>query len=115
MNLSFYRPAVPQLTVEELEAILSQNNDILLLDVRQPEERAKANIGGINIPVSMISEHIDDLSKYQKRKVIVYCRTGARSQMAASFLISMGFQNVFNLEGGIYAWSIRIDPTIPIY
>jgi len=78
---------------------------INLIDVRQPEEHAEFNIGGILLPLgnimSMQIEAIEDLSD---QEVICYCRSGQRSMQAAMMLETMGFTNVKNLAGGMLGW-----------
>jgi rhodanese-related sulfurtransferase len=78
---------------------------INLIDVRQPEEHAEFNIGGILLPLgnimSMQIEAIEDLSD---QEVICYCRSGQRSIQAAMMLETMGFTNVKNLAGGMLGW-----------
>lgn len=86
-----------------------------LLDVREDWEIAVAAVPGefVHIPVSKISERIGELDSRQE--TVVICRSGARSAQVAEFLAARGFASVFNLAGGILAWSRDLDPRIPQY
>jgi len=93
------------ISVEEVKSRMDAGEKLNLLDVRQPEETAEYNIGGIAIPLGKIqtmeTEEIDNL---KDEELICYCRSGNRSGMAALFLEQMGFKNVKNLTGGMLAW-----------
>ena len=113
--MQFFRPQPPAISVRELKRLRDEGAEFTLIDVRQPEERDIATIGGVNIPLSELPERLDELEAHRDRKIVVYCRSGVRSDRAASYMMSMGFSKVYNLEGGILAWSARIDPTMPVY
>jgi rhodanese-related sulfurtransferase len=86
----------------------------VLLDVREPWEVATAHIAGcVEIPMRDIparSEELDD-----EAQVVCICHHGARSANVGMFLEGRGFKQVFNLQGGIDAWSRQVDPTVPLY
>ncbi len=92
-------------TPEEVKKRLDAGENLHLIDVREPHENAAFNIGGILLPLgkiqSMQTEEIDDL---KDEEVILYCRSGNRSGIAAMTLTSMGFTNTNNLVGGMLAW-----------
>lgn len=98
------------ITPEEVKQRLDSGESLHLVDVRQPEENAEFNIGGILVPLgkiqSMQTDEIDDL---KDNEVICYCRSGNRSGNAALFLEQMGFSNVKNLTGGMLAWREKFD------
>lgn len=74
------------------------------VDVRQPEELAEFSIpGAVNIPLGVLPKRIAELDP--TRRVVVLCRSGGRSSMAAEMLSSQGFADVVNLEGGMLACS----------
>jgi rhodanese-related sulfurtransferase len=74
------------------------------LDVREPHELAESSIPGtINIPLGVLPERIKQLDP--TRRVVVLCRSGGRSTMAAQLLTSQGFTDVVNLEGGMLAYT----------
>ncbi len=78
---------------------------INLIDVRQPEEHAEFNIGGILLPLgNIMSMQIEDIEELRDEEVICYCRSGQRSMQAAMMLETMGFTNVKNLVGGMLGW-----------
>jgi adenylyltransferase/sulfurtransferase len=85
-----------------------------LIDVREPFEFEIARIDGAKlIPLGEIGERADELRGDQT--LIVHCHSGRRSAQAVRLLKQRGFTNVYNLEGGIDAWSDFIDPTVPKY
>jgi rhodanese-related sulfurtransferase len=78
---------------------------INLIDVRQPEEHAEFNIGGILLPLgNIMSMQIDEIEDLRNEEVICYCRSGQRSMQAAMMLETMGFTNVKNLASGMMGW-----------
>jgi len=87
---------------------------VVLLDVREPFERSLAAIEpSLHIPMNDVPGRIAEIPR--DRQVVVYCHTGGRSMMVASYLLGEGFPSVANLAGGIDAWSRRVDPSIPRY
>jgi len=104
---------VAGITVEELRQRLDRSNNVFILDVREPEEFQIANIGGHLIPLNELPARIDELDPQQE--IVVMCHHGNRSAYAVEYLRQVGFPNVKNLEGGIDAWSLRIDQRIPRY
>jgi adenylyltransferase/sulfurtransferase len=106
---------IPQISVEALKAKLDAKEDIFVLDVREPHEYPIANLGAPLIPVGSLEGRIAELAAQKNSEIIVHCRSGARSQKAATILKSAGFTNVSNLTGGILAWADKIDPTMAKY
>lgn len=105
---------VKEVTVKELHKMISQNADYQLIDVREPHEVEIAEIGAELIPLGTISQAADRISR--DKKVIIHCRTGVRSANAIRELEEkFGFENLYNLKGGIRAWSEEIDPSVPVY
>ncbi|MEO6905444.1 MAG: rhodanese-like domain-containing protein [Ginsengibacter sp.] len=93
------------ISVEELKQRMDAGEKIHLLDVRQPEETAEYNIGGIAFPLGKIQRmQTEDIENLKEEEVICYCRSGNRSGTAALFLEQLGFKNVKNLTGGMVAW-----------
>jgi rhodanese-related sulfurtransferase len=102
------------LSVAELQQRRHDAADFVLLDVREPWEIALAALPGATaIPLNEIPGRLKELDA--DREIIVMCKVGARSQMAADFLLASGFTRVFNLQGGIDAWSRDIDARVPVY
>jgi rhodanese-related sulfurtransferase len=84
---------------------LINNEDVLMLDVREPAETVVGKIAkAIQIPVGSIGQRVGELDKHKDKHVIVYCKTGARSGLACRALNKAGFDKVYNLSGGISAW-----------
>lgn len=97
------------ITPEEVKQRLDAGENLHLLDVRQPEENAEFNIGGILFPLGKIqSMQTEDIEDLKDEEVICYCRSGNRSGQAALFLEQFGFTNVKNLTGGMLAWREKI-------
>jgi rhodanese-related sulfurtransferase len=97
------------ITPEEVKQRLDAGENLHLLDVRQPEENAEFNIGGILFPLGKIqSMQTEDIEDLKDEEVICYCRSGNRSGQAALYLEQFGFSNVKNLVGGMLAWREKI-------
>ena len=95
---------------EEVKERLDKGEKLHLVDVRQPEEKAEYNIGGIALPLGNIQNmQIDDIEGLKNDEVILYCRSGNRSGIAATILDQMGFSNTKNLTGGMLAWREKFD------
>ena len=95
---------------EEVKERLDKGEKFHLVDVRQPEETAEYNIGGIALPLGNIQNmQIDDIENLKNEEVILYCRSGNRSGIAAMILDQMGFSNTKNLAGGMLAWREKFD------
>jgi len=93
------------ITATELKNKLDKQENIYLIDVREPHENADFNIGGTLLPLGKIqSMQIEDIEDLRTEEVIVYCRSGMRSAQAAMMLQQFGFSNVSNLEGGVIGW-----------
>jgi adenylyltransferase/sulfurtransferase len=104
---------IPQMQPEELKRRRDAGEDLFLLDVREPYEYAIAQMGGHLIPLNDLPKRVRELDPSQE--IIVHCKVGGRSQMAAEFLAQNGFKKVHNLAGGILAWSEKIDMNVPKY
>ncbi|MEP6545825.1 MAG: rhodanese-like domain-containing protein [Gammaproteobacteria bacterium] len=89
--------------------------EMTLLDVREDWEIALAPVPSeiLHIPMGQIATRLGELDPAQE--TVVICRSGGRSLQVATFLAGRGFGSVYNLAGGILAWSRDIDPRIPQY
>ena len=106
--------SVPGISVQELKAKMDAREAFDLIDVREPFEFEIARIDGAKlIPLGEIPEHADKL--HREQTFVVHCHSGRRSAQAVRLLKQRGFVRVYNLEGGIDAWSDFIDPTVPKY
>jgi sulfur-carrier protein adenylyltransferase/sulfurtransferase len=104
---------VLEITVEELKQKLDNGDNVNVLDVREPHEYEVANIGAKLIPLGELPERLVELD--QDENFVIHCKTGGRSARAVQLLQRAGFQNVYNVKGGINAWSEEIDPSVPKY
>jgi len=103
-----------EITVKELKEMMDNKEDFQLIDVREENEYNFANLNGELMPLGNIMDYEDDIAK--DKKVIVHCRSGARSANAILQLEqAFGFDNLYNLKGGILAYADEIDPSIPKY
>lgn len=103
-----------EVTVVELKSMRDNNEPHQLIDVREQAEVDTASIGGEHIPMGLIVANIDKISR--DVPVVIHCRSGGRSGAIVDALEKrFGFTNVYNLKGGISAWSNEIDPTVPLY
>ena len=92
-------------TIQEIkDREAAGKKDYVLLDVREDYERAEFNIGGMHIPLGVLTASFDKLAPHKDDEIVVYCRSGKRSGMAQHLLQQAGFTNVRNLEGGMLAW-----------
>jgi adenylyltransferase/sulfurtransferase len=97
--------SVPGISVQELKG---------KMDAREPFEFEIARIDGAKlIPLGEIPERANELDPDET--FVVHCHSGRRSAQAVRLMKERGFANVYNLEGGIDAWSDFIDPTVPKY
>ena len=102
-----------EISVQELKEWMDTKKDFQLIDVREPNEFATANIGGRLIPLNTIQNHLNEFDP--EKDMVVHCKMGGRSGMAVEFLRRNGFPKARNLRGGIIAWSSEIDPAVPKY
>jgi rhodanese-related sulfurtransferase len=99
------------ISVSDARAMLQSSSNVLVVDVRLPEEYVQGHLkGAINIPLSDLPLRIGALE--HNRPILVYCQTGIRGAQASTILVKAGFTKVFNLEGGITAWIDAGYPTI---
>jgi adenylyltransferase/sulfurtransferase len=103
------------MTVEELKALLDSGERPFVLDVREPLELriAPYPFPVHAVPMRDVPQRLTEVPA--DREVVVACRSGARSETVARFLRRNGVPRAVNLEGGILAWSERIDPSVPRY
>ena len=106
--------AIPTMSAHELKRKMDGREPFELIDVRETFEYEIARIDGAKlIPLGEIAERADELPR--ERPIVVHCHSGQRSAQAVRLLQQRGFATVFNLEGGIDAWSDQIDPNVPKY
>ena len=107
---------IRQIHPQELHAKLVAGEPVVLLDVRQPEEYAICRLAGSElIPLGELVRRAGEVEVPPGASVVVYCHHGVRSLSGAAILHQAGIENVASLAGGIDAWSMLIDPTVPRY
>jgi len=105
---------VPEITVRDLAERVARGDDLVVLDVREPQEYAFARLPFTRlIPLGDLPGRLSELDS--ARDLVVHCRTGVRSAKAVELLQRAGFRKVWNLKGGIDAWSREVDPSVPRY
>ena len=119
MSAQSYPQQISQISVEELKKRLCDAREGLqLVDVREPSEVAIASIEGFEIlPLSDFTEWSDEIpTRFDPHaETLVMCHHGIRSAQMCQWLQSQGFTNVKNIAGGIDAYSLLVDSTIPRY
>jgi rhodanese-related sulfurtransferase len=95
---------VKQISPQEA-VLLFNHEDALVLDVREPSEWSDGHIiKAKHIPLSQLKTRLPDLEKFKNKPIVTVCRSGNRSGSACGTLKKAGFENVFNLAGGMLAW-----------
>jgi rhodanese-related sulfurtransferase len=107
---------VPELTPVEVDRRwpTGRREGVVLLDVREHDELELAAIAGArHIPMRQVPVRLEELPK--DKPIVVFCHAGGRSRRVAQFLAANGFEQVFNLDGGIDAWSQTVDDRVGRY
>lgn len=112
---------ITQIRPSQLPAWLEQarsHGEPLVLDVREPVELRTASIKAegfelLTIPMGTLPARLNELDP--ARPVACLCHHGSRSMQVANFLVARGFVEVANIAGGIHAWSMEVDPSVPCY
>jgi len=102
-----------EMSVRALKERLDRNEDLIVLDVREPSEFQICNIGGVLIPLGTLPLRLDELDP--ESEIAVICHHGNRSRWAVDFLRQRGYSRAKNVAGGIEAWAREIDPGMPRY
>jgi molybdopterin/thiamine biosynthesis adenylyltransferase/rhodanese-related sulfurtransferase/molybdopterin converting factor small subunit len=103
-----------EITAHELRDEWRRNPDLLVIDVRDPHEYAIVHMDGARfIPLSELPHRLGELDGH--REIVTHCHHGARSLKALEILKAAGFAKVRSLRGGIDAWAVNVDPSLPRY
>lgn len=102
-----------ELTVQELKQKLDNQEDLQLIDVREPFEYEICNLKGELIPMGIILSETEKISK--DKTVVIHCKSGGRSGAVINELEKIGYSNLYNLKGGILAYAREIDPSLTAY
>jgi rhodanese-related sulfurtransferase len=98
------------ISVEDLKQLKDEGASFVLVDVREDHEFEDCNIDGKLIPLGSVKERLSELDP--KAHTVVHCKSGGRSAKAVEILRAAGFDNVWNVNGGMLAWIARIDPSL---
>jgi rhodanese-related sulfurtransferase len=106
-------PPIRQLSAPDLKMLLESGAAVELVDVRTVDERAMAAIDGSRLLDQAYHDAL--LLRDRDTPIVFQCHHGVRSQHAAEYFRRQGFRNLYNLSGGIDAWSFLVDPSVPRY
>jgi rhodanese-related sulfurtransferase len=110
------QPLPIDIDVRTLKQMRDRDEKFTLLDCRELNEVATARIeGSLHIPMREIPSRLAELEPHKAGRIVTHCHHGGRSQRVTQFLRQQGFDQAQNLAGGIDAWSLEIDPTVPRY
>jgi adenylyltransferase/sulfurtransferase len=107
---------VPIITPTELKARLDAGDVPLLVDVREYHEADIADLpehGQLRIPTGEFPDRYEEVAR--DREIVLYCRSGRRSDWAGKILLQKGYERVLNLKGGVLGWRNEVDPDLPAY
>ena len=104
---------VQAISAKEVKALLDAGDEFRFLDVRTPKEWETAKIEGATLLDKKVFDEVMELPK--DTKLVFHCHHGMRSFQAAEHFTQQGFRNVFNMTGGIDAWSNDVDSSVPRY
>ena len=108
--------AFPEVAASQVAARREQGESLLLLDVREADEVERASIADTMwIPLGSLPERLGELEAWREAPVVVHCHHGGRSAQACEMLLERGFRRVENMSGGIEAWSLTVDASVPRY
>lgn len=90
-------------TVQQASELITSKPDLLILDVRTPQEYSEGHLkGSILIPVDEINGRLNELGK--DKEILIYCRTGNRSRTAVNILTTAGYHKIYHMKDGISVW-----------
>lgn len=102
---SLFSNSLPQSSAEDVKASLDNNEKVKILDVRTPEEYKEGHIrDSVLLPVDEVKEKVEKVLPNKDQKIYVHCRSGMRSAKATKEMLTLGYSNVHNMQGGIVAW-----------
>jgi len=107
---------IPQITADEVQNAINEKKDVVLLDVRTPEEYSRGKIeGSLNISVENIPDQIISSVPDKNKTIYVYCLSGSRSEVAVAMMKQLGFTNVFTMTNGLLMWRSKKYPLVLMY
>lgn len=117
MNDSHPSKDVPlEIDVVAVKELLDRKANLLVVDCREQDEHTYCQIeGSLLIPMNETPDRISEIESFRELPIVVYCHLGIRSFQVVSWLRMQGFANSQSMAGGIEAWSLRVDETMPRY
>jgi rhodanese-related sulfurtransferase len=113
---------VPGISVQHLDKKLSNGDEFILLDVREVHELLSANLGKrvTAVPLSLIAQQYeealpDEIQNKKDAEIVVMCHHGIRSAQVTAWMRNAGYANVWNLDGGIEAYAVEVNPIVGRY
>lgn len=107
----FNQPVVPEIEASKVHEALENNEDVIIIDVRTPQEFSRGKIvGSINVPVDLVESKIEESVTDKNKTVYVYCLSGARSNMAVDAMVKKGYSNVYSMTSGLLSWRAKQYP-----
>jgi len=102
--------------VRSVQDLLDSDEDFLLLDCREPPEHALVRIDGATLVlVQEVDGRLAELEPHRHKRIVVYCHRGRRSLRVVTRLRGLGFTQAQNMSGGIDAWALLVDTSLPRY
>lgn len=106
-----FGPKIPEITTEDVKHSIDTNDNVVILDVRTPDEVTRGKIKkSINLSVDQIDSGVEKIISDKNQKIYVYCLSGSRSAMAVQTMIKIGYKNVFSMSGGMLTWRAKQFP-----
>ncbi|MEC5127626.1 molybdopterin-synthase adenylyltransferase MoeB [Verrucomicrobiales bacterium BCK34] len=108
------RKELREIDVHQLKKRIERDDQFILLDVREPAEVEVAKIdGSVLIPLGELPDRLGEL--HPREEIIIHCKAGGRSAQALKILMDANFTDVCHVQGGINAWSLEVDSSVPHY
>ncbi len=105
-----------EITARDLAERVRRGDPVLLVDVREDWEREIGRIpDDVHVPMNEIPRRLAEVRAPDGGALVIYCHAGVRSLMVAGFLEQNGVPGALSLAGGIDAWSVEVDPSVPRY
>jgi len=105
-----------EITPLELKKRLDEGEKLFILDIREDHELGICSLeNSAQIPMGELPQRFQELNEQLEEEIIVYCRSGVRSDRCAGFLRAQGFKKVVNMTGGILRWADEVDPSLIKY
>ena len=106
--------SIQELSPMQLQRWGEENKEFILLDVREDDEVKFSSLPyHLHIPMNLIPIRQNEIP--DDKPIVIYCHHGVRSMQVVLYLQAAGFEDLYNLTGGIDAWSLLIDPSMPRY